>query len=113
MNTILCFITYLYNRVLREKLVEIEDCQSKRRLVKNCLRANIVPKSMIKEYDNCKVALCESNTLRMKEKKGTHIKDLIESIAPEWWGDTTKIIINRNVKCERGRDVNDGLSWII
>ena len=28
-------------------------------------------------------------------------------------GDTTKIIINKNEKCERHRDGNDGLSWII
>ena len=45
--------------------------------------------------------------------KETHIKDLIESTAPEWWGDDTKIIVNRNMKCERHRDGNDGLSWIL
>ena len=64
------------------------------------------------ECKNCKVALCESNTLRIKEKKETHMRDVIESVAPEWRGDDTKTIINRNVKCERHRDGNDGLSWI-
>ena len=78
--------------MLQEKLVEIDDCLSKRRWVKHCLRTNIVPKSMVKECNNCKVALCESNTLRLKEKKGTHIKDLIESIAPEWWGVTPRLL---------------------
>ena len=70
--------------MLQEKLVEIEDCRSKRRLVKTCFRKNIVPKNMIKEYPNCKMAQCDSNTLRTEEKKETHIKDLSESIAPEW-----------------------------
>ena len=81
--------------------------------MKDCLRTNIVPESMIQEHDNYKVALCESNTLRMKEKKEIHIRDLIEIIAPEWWGDETKIMLSRNVKCERHRDGNDGLSWTI
>ena len=99
--------------MLQEKLVEIEHCLSKRRWVKTCLRTSIVPKDMIKVYPNCKVAQCESNTLRVKEKRDMHIKDLINTITPEWWGDSTKIIINRNVKCERHRDGNDGLSWII
>ena len=96
--------------MLQEKLVEIEDCLPQRRWVKNCLRTNIVSESMIQRQNNCKVALCESNTLRIREKKESHIRDLIESIAPEWWGDTTKIIINKNVECERHRDGNDGLS---
>ena len=68
---------------------------------------------MIKECNTCKVALCESDTLRIRGRKETHIRDLIEIIDPECWGDDTKIIINRNVKCERHRDGNDGLSWII
>ena len=75
--------------MLQEKLVELEDCLSKRRWVKNCLGANIVPESMIQQRNICKVALCESNTLKMREKKETHLRDLIESIAPEWWGDDT------------------------
>ena len=41
---------------------------------------------MIKEYANLKVALCEKSTFWIKEKKEIQIKDLIESIAPEWWG---------------------------
>ena len=99
--------------MLHEKLVVIEACLSKRMSVKCCLRVNIVPESMIQQRSTCKVALCESNTLRMKEKKETHIMDLIEGIDPEWWGDETKIMLNRNVKRERHRDGNDGLSWII
>ena len=72
--------------MLQERLVERGDRRSNRRWQKHCLRAYIVPKCMIKDYNNYKVALCESNTLRKKEKKETHLKDLIESIAPEWWG---------------------------
>jgi len=96
--------------MLQEKLAEIEACLSKHRWVKYCFRVNIFPESMIKECNKSKLALCESNTLRIKEKK---IRDLIESIAPEWWGDDTKIVINRTVKCERHRGGNDGISWII
>ena len=59
------------------------------------------------------MAICESKAFRIKEKKEIHIRDLIENIAPEWWGDDIKIIINRNVKCERHRDGNDDLSWIV
>ena len=81
--------------------------------MKDCLRVNIVPESMIQQHSSCKVALCESNTVRMREKKETHTRDLIESIAPEWWGGDAKIVLNRDVKCERDRDGNDGSSWII
>ena len=72
--------------MLQAKLVELEDCLSKRRWVKDCLRVKIVPESMIQQRKSCKVALCESNTLRMREKEETQIRDLIKSIAPEWWG---------------------------
>ena len=48
-------ITYIY-MMLQEKLVEIEDCLSKRRWVKHCLRVNIVPAGMIKECNTWKVA---------------------------------------------------------
>ena len=70
--------------MLQEKLVEIEDCLSKRRWMKDCLGVNIVPESMVQQRRSCKVALCESNTLRLKEKKEIHIRDLIERKAPEW-----------------------------
>ena len=93
--------------------MELEDCLSKRRWLKDCLRVNIVPESMIQQRSSCKAVLCESNTLRMKEKKEIHIRDLVESIAPEWRGGETKIMLNRNVKCERHRDGTDGLSGII
>ena len=72
--------------MLQEKLAEIEECLANRRRQNHRLRVNIVPKSMIKENNNYKIALCQSNTLRTKEKKETHLKDLIESIAPELWG---------------------------
>ena len=79
--------------MLREKLVELEDCLSKRRWVKDCFRVSIAPESMVQQRNSCKVALCESNTLRMRDKKETQIRDLIESMAPEWWGDETKIML--------------------
>ena len=37
----------------------------------------------------------------------------IEAIAPEWWGDETRICINRNVQCKRHKDGNKGHSYIL
>ena len=109
-------LSYLYINIQQDATREASGDRRLRieaEMVKTCLRTNIVPESMMQQQKNCKVALCESNTLRIREKKETHIRDLIESIAPEWWGDDPKIVINRNVKCERHRDGNDSLSWII
>ena len=93
-------------------LHELETALSMRRWEAKCLRTNIVQPDKIFTYPsgNMKVALCESNTPRKQERR---LRDLIQRCAPEWWGDDTKITLNRNVQCKRHRDGNHGLSWIL
>jgi hypothetical protein len=57
-----------------------------------------------------KVAICESNLLQLKD---TELRDAIKSIAPQWWGDDTRITLNINVCCQRHTDSNKAHSWII
>jgi hypothetical protein len=91
-------------------LQDIEVLLAKRSWAKHCLRTNIVSNDKIFEYPNFKIALCDSNSPRKKERQ---LIELIASIAPEWIEGESKITLNRNVQCERHRDGNDGLSWII
>ena len=58
---------------------------------------------------NVKIAVLQSEVL----PKETELKELIKSIAPEWWGDETKVLLNKNVTCKRHRDGNDGHSYIL
>ena len=58
-----------------------------------------------------KIALLQSEVLPKKE---VELRELIKSIAPEWWGDEeTKVLLNKNVTCKRHRDGNDGHSYIL
>jgi len=91
-------------------LQDIEVLLAKRSWAKHCLRTNIVSNDKIFEYPNFKIALCESNSPLKRERK---LIELIASIAPEWTEGESKITLNRNVQCERHKDGNDGLSWII
>ena len=83
-------------------LHDLEQALASRRWEAKCLRTNIVLPDKIFTYPsgNMKVALCESNTPRKYERR---LRDLIQSCAPEWWGDETKITLNRNVQCKRHR----------
>ena len=78
-----------------------------------CLRANIAPPEKIKLWKTVKVAHVESNLCGTKTTLDRLLRDAIEEIAPEWWGDETNIILNRNVTCEKHRDGNEGHSWIL
>ena len=93
-------------------LRDLEQALASRRWEDKCLRTNIVLPDKIFTYPsgNMKVALCESNTPRKYERR---LRELIQNCAPEWWGDETKITLNRNVECKRHRDGNHGLSWIL
>jgi hypothetical protein len=86
---------------------------NKRRWAKDCLRANIAEREQIVMRGvkkNVKIALVQSEVL---PKKGTELRELIKEIAPEWWGDETKVLLNKNVTCKRHRDGNDGHSYIL
>jgi len=91
-------------------LQDIEELLSKRSWKPSSLRTNIVPQDKIIEFPNFKIALCESNTPQKHERK---LKEAIAAIAPEWCEGETRITLNRNVQCERHRDGNNGMSWII
>ena len=99
--------------ISKEKLDHIEEMLNKRRWAKDCLRANIAEPHQITYRGvkkNVKIALVQSEGLPKKE---TELRGLIESIAPEWWGDETKVLLNKNVTCKRHRDGNDGHSYIL
>ena len=86
---------------------------NKRKWAKECLRANIAEPHQIVYRGvkkNVKIAVLQSEVLHKKE---TELRGLIESIAPEWWGDDTKVLLNKNATCKRHRDGNDGHSYIL
>ena len=60
-----------------------------------------------------KIALVESEAPQRRCRTDRELLAAIEHIAPEWWGDDTKVSINRNVKCERHRDGNQGHSYVL
>lgn len=90
----------------------VENLMATRRWRNTCLRANIVPEDKIQQWGKVKLALCESNS-PMKSLHDKALVEAIKAIAPEWWGDKTRICLNRNVKCEKHRDGNRGFSYIL
>jgi hypothetical protein len=89
----------------------LEFLLANRRWDPTCLRVNIARPGLVKVCKTVKRVSLESNTLR--GGVDALVRKAIEAIAPEWWGDETKIIVNRNVTCERHVDKNDGHSWIL
>ena len=89
---------------------EIEKMLESRKWRKDCLRTNITEPDKIKQYAKVKVSLLQSEVLPNKE---TALREAIQSIAPEWWGDETQVLLNKNVKCKRHIDRNDGHSYIL
>ena len=87
---------------------------NKRKWTKDCLRANIAQEDQIVyrgTKKNVKIAVLQSEVLPKKE---VELRELIKSIAPEWFGDEeTKVLLNKNVCCKRHRDGNDGHSYIL
>jgi len=79
----------------------VEFLMARRNWRNMCLRANIVPKEKIEMWKKTKLALVESNALGKSERL---LREAIQLIAPEWWGDETKFALNRNVQCEKHRD---------
>ncbi len=92
----------------------VERLMATRTWRKRCLRANIVKPEDVYIYKKTKLALVESDSPQpRKSKRDKELVEAIEEIAPEWWGDETRICINRNVKCERHKDGNKGHSYIL
>ena len=53
----------------------------------------------------------KSNVL--KRDKEPVLYDAIKEIAPEWWGEETRITLNKDVVCQRHKDGNEGHSWML
>ena len=76
-----------------------------------CLRPNIATPDDIQVRGTVKVAHVRSNVVR-KEKEPV-LYEAIKEIAPEWWGDETRVTVNQDVVCQRHRDGNTGHSWML
>ena len=93
-----------------EKLNEIEEMLNKRRWAKDCLRCNIAEPEQIIYRGKIKVALIQSQVLHEKEAK---LWNAIKDIVPEWWGDETQVLLNKNVTCRKHVDGNKSYSYIL
>ena len=90
----------------------VETLMASRKWRNICLRANIVTPDKIQVWKSTKLAMTESNS-PTKSRHDQELKRAIEAIAPEWWGENTRICLNRNVQCEKHRDGNKGHSYIL
>ena len=91
---------------------ELEELMSKRKWIKHSLRTNVAQPDDIHQSGKVKVANIYSNLLRTREKDPM-LYDAIKEIAPEWWGEETQIILNKDLTCKRHRDGNKEHSWIL
>ena len=90
---------------------EVERLLEKRRWAKTCLRVNIAAPEEIEVRGKVKVAHLRSNVLR--KDKEPELYEAIKGIAPEWWGDETRVTLNKDVVCQKHRDGNEGYSWML
>jgi len=90
----------------------VEELLSKRKWRNDCLRANVAQPEDVRVYGKVKIALIKSNLLRKREKEPL-LYDAIKEIAPEWWGDETQIILNKDLTCRKHKDGNKEHSWIL
>ena len=89
---------------------EIEKMLATRKWAKDCLRVNITEPEDIIQRGKVKISKLQSEVLPKKE---VALREAIQAIAPEWWGDETQVLVNRNVKCKKHIDKNDGHSYIL
>ena len=81
---------------------------SKRKWVKRCLRRNCAAPEDCVMTGKIKVAKIYSNLLW--QQKEPELYDAIKEIAPEWWDDETRIILNKDLVAKRHKDGNKGHS---
>ena len=92
---------------------KVEELLRSRKWAKDCLRVKIAqPEQIITrgKVGKVKIALAKSNPLRRDEHEP---REAIRFIAPEWWGEETQVIPNRNVQRKRHKDSDKEHSWII
>ena len=92
----------------------VEQLMAIRRWQKKCLRSSIVKPEDVVLYKKTKLAFVESESPQPKKyRRDRELAKAIQEIAREWWGEETRICINRNVQCERHKDSNKGHSYIL
>ena len=90
----------------------VEELMAKRRRVKHCLRTNCAAPEDIQQTGKIKIAKIYSNLLYKREKE-PELYDAIREIAPEWWDDDTRIILNKDLVAKRHKDGNKEHSWVL
>ena len=85
---------------------------AKRKWVKHCLRTNCAAPEDIQLTGKVKVAKIYSNLLYKREKE-PELYDAIKAVAPEWWDDETRMILNKDLVAQRHKDGNKGHSWVL
>jgi hypothetical protein len=90
---------------------EVTQLLKARRWANTCLRTNIATPDDIEVRGKVKVARIKSNVL--KREREPRLYDAIKGIAPEWWGDETRITLNKDVVCQKHKDGNEGHSWML
>ena len=90
---------------LYRKMERVEELMAKRRWVKHCLRTNCAAPEDIQQTGKIKIAKFYSNLLYKREKE-PELYDAIKEIAPEWWDDDTRIILNKDLVAQRHKDGN-------
>ena len=88
----------------------VEELMAKRKWMKHCLRANCAAPEDCVMTGKIKVAKIYSNLLWQREEE-PELYDAIQTIAPEWWGEDTRIILNKDLVAKRHKDGNKGHSW--
>ena len=91
----------------------VENLMQTRRWAKTCLRHNIVRPEEVEMWKKTKIAHVQSNSPNKRSKHDQALKSAIEAIAPEWWGEETRICLNKDVQCQRHKDGNKGHSYIV
>ena len=89
---------------------EIENMLESRKWAKDCLRINISQPENIIQRGKIKISTLQSQVLPKKE---VALREAVQACAPEWWGDDTQVLVNKNVQCKKHIDANDGHSYIL
>ena len=76
------------------------------------MRTNCAAPEDIVMTGKIKFATIYSNLLWQREKE-PELYDAIKGIAPEWWDDETRIILNKDLATKRHKDGNKGHSWLV
>ena len=69
----------------------VDELMANRKWAKHCRRTNVANPENIELRGRVRIAKVMSNQLSKREKE-PELYDAIKAIAPEWWGDETKII---------------------